>query len=273
MRLDHATFALVPRSTADCLDMAVMFYGRHLFSIAQLCCWVALPCGAAAYYLARFEEFNILVALPIVFVGTSPLGLLLITTTAASAFGEPFRFRDSLRRFGWRAPWDLIEGFGIQVLTILGLMLCLFPGLWFAARTGFRIEQSTLSRLEKHLHDRRTSDLVASQIGELMIRICWIAAFCALTFIVLFVTTDWFGSILFGFPNMFAAMVDDTADPMMVLRSDPLRIVLATVVGLFVFPIGRLAWFFCYIDLRVRLDLWDMELRFLQEKRRLENAW
>ena len=43
-------------------------------------------------------------------------------------------------------------------------------------------------------------------------------------------------------------------------------------VAFLVYPIGRLAWFFCYIDVRVRRDCWDMELSIIQEAERLENA-
>jgi hypothetical protein len=45
-----------------------------------------------------------------------------------------------------------------------------------------------------------------------------------------------------------------------------------TGVILFVYPIARFAWFFCYIDLRVRGDFWDLELRFEKEVERLREA-
>jgi hypothetical protein len=32
----------------------------------------------------------------------------------------------------------------------------------------------------------------------------------------------------------------------------------------------RLAWLFAYVDVRIRRDLWDLELQFVQEARRLE---
>ena len=53
---------------------------------------------------------------------------------------------------------------------------------------------------------------------------------------------------------------------------DPVVVTAVLAVALLVYPIGRLAWFFCYIDVRVRRDCWDMELQMLQEAERLEPA-
>jgi hypothetical protein len=54
----------------------------------------------------------------------------------------------------------------------------------------------------------------------------------------------------------------------MLLR-DPRCLTVFAAAVMLVYPIVRLAWFFCYIDLRVRRDCWDMELLFRQEARRL----
>ena len=54
------------------------------------------------------------------------------------------------------------------------------------------------------------------------------------------------------------------------LWSDPIVITAGLAVAFLVYPIARLAWFFCYIDVRVRRDCWDVELQILQEAQRLE---
>ncbi len=52
---------------------------------------------------------------------------------------------------------------------------------------------------------------------------------------------------------------------------DPL--VVATLCGTLwlVYPIARLAWFFCYLDARIRKEGWDVELAFRIEGRRLQS--
>jgi hypothetical protein len=54
------------------------------------------------------------------------------------------------------------------------------------------------------------------------------------------------------------------------LGTDPVVITAALAVALMVYPIARLTWFFCYMDVRVRRDCWDIELQIIQEARRLE---
>ena len=51
---------------------------------------------------------------------------------------------------------------------------------------------------------------------------------------------------------------------MLLMTTDPRVLAMLTAFILLVYPIGRLAWFFTYIDLRVRLDCWDMELRMTE---------
>jgi hypothetical protein len=52
--------------------------------------------------------------------------------------------------------------------------------------------------------------------------------------------------------------------------SDPRVLTTATAVALLVYPIGRLAWFFCYIDVQVRKDLWDVQIEITRHANRLE---
>jgi hypothetical protein len=36
-----------------------------------------------------------------------------------------------------------------------------------------------------------------------------------------------------------------------------------------VYPLARLAWFFCYLDARIRREGWDVEIAFRVEARRI----
>jgi hypothetical protein len=39
-----------------------------------------------------------------------------------------------------------------------------------------------------------------------------------------------------------------------------------------VYPVIRLAWMFCYLDVRIRKEGWDLEIDFRVEARRLEGT-
>lgn len=54
------------------------------------------------------------------------------------------------------------------------------------------------------------------------------------------------------------------------LGRSPLFAASALAAGLFAYQLGRIAWYFAYLDARVRRDCWDMELLLAREAKRLE---
>lgn len=54
------------------------------------------------------------------------------------------------------------------------------------------------------------------------------------------------------------------------VTSSPLFAATTLIAALFAYQLGRIAWFFTYIDARVRSDCWDMELLLAREAKRLE---
>jgi len=231
----------------------------------------------------RFESTVVLAAI-VFFVATSPLGVMITVGAAPSAFGEPFTIRGMRARLGWGLAALLLRGLALRCLVALGLCLFVFPGWYLAIRNGFFAEQTALSNLAGHLHDRRTNELLKGEIGDLFARSAGICLFCALLWFVMLFTFDFASSHLLGLPILFERLKVDQAylnehDPFAGLRyfmkfiwSDPVLVTAALAVALLVYPVGRLAWFFCYIDARVRRDCWDMELQIIQEAERLEPA-
>jgi hypothetical protein len=280
MRFDQVAIRLVPRSTSNCLDLAVCFLRQYLAPIAALWATVAVPACVLVYVLVDRYEFTLPLAVAVFFFATSPLGVLIMTGAAPCAFGEPFTFRGTWARLGWRGMGLLARGLGLRCLIAIGLTLFLFPGWYLAVRTGFFVEQSALSKLARHLHDRRADELLKGEIGDLFFRSASIGMFCALLWWVMLLTIDFVSSHLFGLPillgrlgidlSYFKDLGDAFEYGLRFLWSDPIVVTAALAVALLVYPIGRLAWFFCYVDVRVRRDCWDMELQILQEAQRLE---
>jgi hypothetical protein len=90
MRFDRATISLAPRSTKNCLDLAVVFLRRYFLPLTALWATVAVPaCSLTWYMLQRFDG-TMYVALAMFCLATSPLGILIVAGAAPCAFGEPF---------------------------------------------------------------------------------------------------------------------------------------------------------------------------------------
>jgi hypothetical protein len=282
MRFDQVAIPLVPRTTANCIDFAICFMRHHLAPITGLWAVVAVPCCALVYALVDRYEFKLPLAIFVFLLATSPLGVLLMSGAAPSSFGEPFTFRQTWARLGWRGIGLIVRGLALRIAIGVGMVVFLFPGWYLAVRTGFFVEQSALSKLDRHLHDRRADELLKGEIGDLFTRSAAVFLFCALLWLVLLLTADFLSSHLLGMPLLWGRLgMDDSylADfdnsfnyTMRFFWGDPIVVTAVLAVALLVYPIGRLAWFFCYIDVRVRRDCWDMELQMLQEAERLEPA-
>lgn len=280
MRFDQVAIPLVPRSTSGCIDLAVSFLRAYLAPIGWMWATVAVPACGLVYYLVDRYEYTLPLAVLVFFFATAPLGVLIMTGAAPAAFGEPFTYRGTWARLGWRGAGLLMRGLLLRCLIGLGACLFLFPGWYLAVRKGFFVEQSALSKLARHLHDRRTNELLQGEIGDLFIRSAGIGVFCGLLWLVMLLTADFALSHLLGLPILLGRLkldmsyLENWGDAFVYgikfLWGDPIVVTTALAVALMVYPLGRLAWFFCYIDVRVRRDCWDMELQILQEAERLE---
>jgi hypothetical protein len=280
MRFDQAAISLEPRSTSNCLDLAVCFLRQYLAPIAGLWATVAVPSCVLVYLLIDRYEFKLPLAILVLFVATSPLGVLLVSGAAPAAFGEPFTFRGTWARLGRRGVGLLARGLALRVAIAAGAMLFFFPGWYLLVRTGFFVEQAVLSKMARHLHDRRADELLKGEIGDLFLRSWGIFLFCTLLWLVMLLTADFLSSHLLGLPLLMGRLgldfsyLEQAGDAIgysaRFLWGDPIVVTAALAAALLVYPIGRLAWFFCYVDVRVRRDCWDVELQILQEGERLQ---
>lgn len=160
----------------------------------------------------------------------------------------------------------------------LVLILTTIPGIWLALRTGFLLEQTCLSRLDPALQGDQVREILKEETGELFGRATWMAQFSLLVWGVLFISVDALASLIFRTP-LFLGRLDELPRGAEVgehiqhawglLITDPLILSTLTATALLVYIVNRLAWFFCYIDIRVRRDCWDLELKMLQTTRRL----
>ena len=284
MKFENARLSLLPRSAANCFDLAVLFCGRHLGQLIGLWALFAVPLAAAAYLAAWYTDWGFLAALGLWVFGTAPFGVMLVGGAARAAFGEEFLLRKMLRDL--KSDWPLaLHVLALRVPIALGMTFCIVPGAWLAVNRGFLVESRALMHLHQQRHDRRTAELVKLEFADLMVRgiILFIAGFVLWIMMELTVDVAWtilFGrSLFFGRWHELGSVMNDELEIDVYLEhlwrlatSDPKVLVLHLTTGLAAYAVCRLAWFLCYIDLRVRRDCWDLELEILDESQRLDNA-
>ena len=280
MKFERVAIPLAPRTTLNCLDLALCFIRTFLKPISGLWATVALPSCTLVYLLMMYYDCTLTTALIVLFAATSPLGVLLMTGAAPATFGERFSYGGTMRRLWGKGAWLVAKGLLFRIVIAAGIFLIIVPGWYFAVRTGFFVEQAALSGMARHLHDRRADELLKGEFGDLLGRSAVIAIYSFVVAFVLLFTIDAASSALLGLPilwgriNLDSNYVSDFSSRMgylfRFLGTDPIAGASFVAVGLWAYILGRLAWFFCYIDVRVRRDCWDMELQFIQEAQRLE---
>ena len=298
MRFEHINLALVPRKAANCLDLAIRFYGRCLIPILKLWAVIALPACALVYCLSYYFLLDLRMALTVAFFASSPMGVLLTWNSALFTFGNT-QGMGSLRRQSHvrmiplmlrclfdRALFFVGPGllfFSGNLIGLLGFIYIFFPGILFLIRPGFRVEQAVLDYAgvaspQGDSHDHRTKDLISNNFGQLFGRGLATFLLCYVLTLILFLTFDYLCYTLLEFPILIGQIpylldpktIDESmVNIVLLMTSDPRVLSVLTGFILLVYPIGRLAWFFTYIDLRVRLDCWDMELRMTEVSQNL----
>src|SRR5262249_15238443 len=136
---------------------------------------------------------------------------------------------------------------------------------------GFLPEVLLLEQMDSSEVRGRLGELVQSHFGDLLARSLVLLAFTAAAAVAIFTLVDQTLRLLLGWPLLLGRLDPrgPAGDLWELVQGDPAVVaVLAAVVWL-LYPIARLAWFFCYLDIRIRKEGWDLELSFRVEALRL----
>jgi hypothetical protein len=213
------------------------------------------------------------------FLVAGVLGSLVVSLTGLRIFGESSTLSNAYRHLGPHPWWHLVQRCGWALLQLLGFCLFLFPGLILAYFRPFRTEARVLRNIQPGLHDSRTTKWMDKASSQLSGKWVALVGHGLLLWGALLLTLDFATTWLLGLPLLMGRLSVDPAyanDQGEILQtilrflwSDPVVLVVELAVAQFVFVYLRIAWFLQYVDLRVRDDCWDVELKLRQEVEQL----
>lgn len=275
MKLDGAIFAIEPRSVGACLDLAIVFLRKHAWGTAQLLALFALPSVALTWWLITYSDWT-LYGTMLLFVLECPFfGTALVIAAGNRMFGDEFSpwlgVRQMLRRLPLFATLMVI----VRCITWLAMFFFVFPAYLVSTRYGFLSEILYLEASRAGKYESRLNDLMSGSFGNLLGRLVGLMLFYVLSVLALFLLVDLTSDQLFDLPVFIGRISGnfDSEDEIMTLLSrDPRVAVVLMSLCWLVYPVTRLAWMLCYLDLRIRKEGWDVELDFRVEARRLEQA-
>jgi hypothetical protein len=253
------------------IDLALLFYRRHAAKLLALSAlFGCLPVALAGFRATRGDGW--LWAALLFFFGSAFLGSAVVAGAGHHVFGEEFTLRNTLRQLG-RNLLALLLWLPLSrgILGALSVMCWGLPSIPLAARYGFLSEVLILEQLRGMKIGKRLEEILKSTHVEACGRYLAIASFAFLVSTVLFLFFDLASQLLFGVPIFLAKVSWAVAyeDVINLLSYDPLLVVALASTWWLVYPLARLAWFFCYLDARIRREGWDVEIAFRVEARRI----
>ena len=276
MQVEDCIVNVERRSAGGCIDLAFAFTRQFAAPIYRLLLWFLIP--SALIYWFTFSQFeNQIGWASVIFLVFAPFfSAALVAGMGPQVFGVPFESRKALnsvlkRSFGYGVLMLVLRIF--QVLTGFCFVL---PSLFVSAAYGHIAEVMLLEQSKVNEVTGRLYWLCGGGgLGRYCLHLIYFGFYWFVSAVGVFLIFDFLSSTLFsqnilfgrivGSPDIFQAIAD------LLIRDSSVTLVFFISAWL-TYPIIRLAWFFSYLDNRIRSECWDIEVKFRQEAIRLRGA-
>lgn len=271
MKVEDCIVSVERRTVGGCLDLGFVFFRHFALPLMQLTACFAVPCSVVVWLLGDAMRHDVFLPSMVIFAFFSMLASgAMVATVGPQVFGVPISVRFALKSLSSRALAYVLVG---TIFRLSGLCLVL-PLLFVMAWAGHLPEVMFLERTSFNQISQRLSWLgkgggYSRNVGRLIT----IVSFWLLFAFGLFMIFDVISGMVFNAPIVAGTLVagpDWWDDITSRLLDDPFVVVVLQLTLWLTFPIVRLAWFFCYLDQRIRNECWDLELQFRVESIRLQ---
>ena len=271
MKVEDCIVTVERRSVGGCIDLAFVFTRRFMAPLYRLTLVFAVPALICVWLVADARGHDVVMPATIIFVAfSSLLSGAIVATVGPQVFGVPLSTKAAIRGLLKRAVSYV---FLATLFRVTGFCMVV-PLLFVMAWCGHLPEVMLLENTPLNQVTQRLSWLVkgggySRNLGRLVaIFVLWILMALGIFLLadvlsaLLFNTPIFSGTIAFG-PDIAEALAGRLIDDPMVTTTWHAALWLT-------YPLARLAWFFCYLDQRIRNECWDLDLQFRVEAVRLE---
>jgi len=275
MKVEECIVSVERRSLGGCLDLAFVFAREFAGPLSRLWLICAVPACVLVWTISSVSAGKLLWSIVIFLVFSSIFSSLLVACMGPQVFGVPISVRASLK--AWRSrfwAW-LILSFVMRFMQAITGFCFLVPSVFVTAYAGHMpevlfLEQASLNSVTRRLGWLAGGGGYSRNLGRLLgLMITW-----AVLSFGLFLILDFLATALFNSPIFFEKAFDsyrNFGDRFSQLVNDDPKVLTAIQLTLWLpYPVIRLAWFFCYLDQRIRNECWDLQLQFRAEAVRIE---
>lgn len=273
MRVEDCIVDVKCRGAAGCIDLACVFQRRFVGPIINLLLIFAVPSLVIGWLILQYRDFSLVWMLLVWSFFSSLFCGALIAGIGPQVFGQPFRVNEALQSLRRRLPLYFVWVLLIRILQVFLSLCFVLPATLIAPFTGFLAEVMFLEQTPAGKIYSRMSALSKNYFTSLLIRYWLVLIFVVILVAGLFTSIFFLGTFLFNLPGLADRLDRRAEDPISLLISlfsDPFAGTVLQACFWCVTPLARLAWFFMYLDSRIRRECWDLDVAFQIEARRLE---
>ncbi|MFM7055581.1 MAG: hypothetical protein ACKO2P_01525 [Planctomycetota bacterium] len=275
MKVEDCIVTVERRTLGECVDLAFVFsreFAAPLFRIWLVC---AAPSCLLVWILASRSTDMFLPSILIFLVFSSIFSALLTAATGPQVFGIPMSLRSGFRAWRRRFPAWLLLTMITRFFQFLSGFCLLLPSVIVTAYAGhfpevLLLEDAQLSKVTARLKWLSAGGGSGRNQGRLAALFGYWFAMTAGIFLLL----EFVAGTFIGKPIFFARLIGNSArfdeTFAQLLFDDPAFLTALQLAIWIPYPVIRLAWFFCYLDQRIRNECWDLQVQLRAEAARLE---
>lgn len=270
MKVEDCIVTVERRTVGGCIDLAFVFARHFATPLIKLTLCFAVPSTLLVWLVADSLRRDVVIPSMCIFgVFSMLMSGAMVASVGPQVFGVPMTIRAALRGLVSRI-------FSYSFLGVLSRLtgFCLgIPLLFVMAWCGHLPEVMLLERTKLNSVTQRLSWLCkGGGYSRNLGRLITIGVFWLFFAFGIFMLIDIVCGVVFNYPIFFGTIApspDMRAAFASKVIDDPVLITTMQIALWMTYPIARLAWFFCYLDQRIRNECWDLELQFRVEAARL----
>ncbi len=275
MKVEDCIVTVERRSLGGCLDLAFVFAREFSAPLCRLWLICAVPSCVFVWIIASVDTGMLPWSIVVFLFFSSVFSSLLVACIGPQVFGVPISVRASLKAWRKRFWAWLILSFVLRFMQIIPGICVVLPSIFVTSYGGHMpevllLEQAPVNSVTKRLSWLAGGGGYSRNLG----RSAGLMVFWAVLSFGLFLILDFLSTSLFNVPIFFKTAFgssQSTGDVFtQLLYDDPKVLTAIQFVVWLPYPVIRLAWFFCYLDQRIRNECWDLQLQFRAEAARLE---
>lgn len=271
MRVEDCIVSVERRTTGGCIDLAFVFARQFIVPLSILTLCFAVPSTLLVWLIGTSMRHDVFLPAMFVFAFfTMLMSGALVATVGPQVFGVPISTKAALKGLLSRFLAYVFLGILARATGFCMVVPLLFVMAWCGHLPEVMfLERTPLNQVTQRLSWLSKGGGYSRNLG----RIISIGCFWFLFSVGLFLVIDLLSGWVFNTPIFFGSIApgpDRTEAFLNLVVDDPLLVTFMQICFWLTYPIVRLAWFFCYLDQRIRNECWDLELQFRIESVRLQ---